>query len=453
MRQICVPRRHQHLGTSFLLDTPRSMLVADMGLGKTLMVLRALDLLKHAGSNYFPALVIAPLRVAQLVWSGELDKWDVLEGLTLTKILGKKDLRMDALRRPRSDIYVINYENIPWLVSQLRGRWPFKIVIADESTKLKNFRLVRGGMRAAALARVAKETGRWINLTGTPAPNGLTDLWGQYWFLDFGQRLHRTYTSFLQTWFEVNEYTHEVRAHREAEAEIHDAIKDITMVLRAEDWLGVQKPMFTRVPIELPGDARKLYTQMADKFFAELNDTEIEAVNSASKSGKLLQLAAGAIYDADQTVHPVHEAKLDALEEVVEEAGEPVLVAYWWKFDVARICKRFPQARLLETEQDVRDWNAGRVPLMLIHPASAGHGLNLQDGGRTLVFYSSWWDLELRQQVIERIGPARQLQAGYNRTVRIYDIVAQDTLDNDLLERLDSKISVQDALKLARARR
>lgn len=424
-----------------------------MGLGKTLMVERTLDLLKLAGSNFFPVLIIAPKRVADIVWTAERDKWSCLQDLTITKILGDKGRRLEALKAPKTDIYVINYENLPWLCSQLRGKWPFKIVVADESTRLKNFRLINGGVRAAALSKVATQTGRWINLTGTPCPNGLTDLWGQVWFLDFGARLGRTYTSFLHRWFHVNEYTHETTAAPGAEEEIHAALKDIMLVLRAEDWLDVKKPLETQVEVELPDDARKLYDRMEDEFFAEIGTTEIEAFNAAAKSMKLIQLTSGSIYDNLGIEHPVHDAKIEALEDVAEECGEPLLVVYHWKFDADRIKRKFPKARVFDKPKDADDWNAGRIPMLLVHPQSAGHGINLQDGGRDICFFTNTYNLELRQQVIERLGPTRQIQSGHNRVVRIWDIVARNTKDCDVLDVLQGKCTIQDALKRAHARR
>ncbi len=449
------PYEHQLIGSRFLREHARCSLVADMGLGKTSMVLSTLNLLKLTGSAFFPALVIAPKRVAQMVWAEEAAKWDLFKDLTVTKVLGARERRTAALKRnPIADLYAINYDNVPWLVDQFHGKpWPFKIVVADESTRLKSFRLNGGGVRARALARIAKQTGRWINLTGTPAPNGLTDLWGQYWFLDFGERLMRTYTGFLERWFFVNQYTHEVTAQPGAQEAITSAVSDITMALRAEDWLGVERPLFYRVEVELPESARKVYDAMEDEYFATVDAQDIEAPAAAVAKMKLLQIASGSIYDSSKTEHALHDAKLDALDDIVEESGEPVLVAYWFKFDVPRIQRRFPHARVLNTAQDVHDWNAGKIPVLLVHPQSAGHGLNLQDGGRTLAFFTQIYDSELRSQVIERIGPARQKQSGHNRTVRVYDIVARNTEDENVLDVIEKKLSVEAAFKRARARR
>ncbi|MDE2106448.1 MAG: DEAD/DEAH box helicase, partial [Patescibacteria group bacterium] len=291
------------------------------------------------------------------------------------------------------------------------------------------------------------------NLTGTPCPNGLTDLWGQFWFVDFGARLGRTYTSFLNRWFHVNEYTHQITAMPGAEKEIYAALADVMLVLRAEDWLDILKPLPVPIEVELPAEARKLYDRMEDEYFTEIGDLGIEAFNAAAKSMKCLQLCSGSIYDNSGAEHAIHNAKIEALEDVVEQCGEPLLVVYHWKFDVPRILKAFPRARVLENQKDVDDWNAGRIEMLLVHPQRAGHGLNLQDGGRDIAFFSHTWDLELRDQVIERIGPARQAQAGHHRVVRIWDLIVRNSMEVEVLERLEGKVSLQDALKLARARR
>lgn len=452
MAEIFLPRPYQSIATSFILDHPQCMLAVDMGMGKTASVLTALEILKLAGSAFFPALVLGPKQVARTVWTSERDRWERFQGLKIERIVGSKEQRLRALKRPKADIYTMNYENLPWLVALLGNKWPFKIVVADESTRLKSYRLVKGGVRSHALGKVTKHTQRWINLTGTPAPNGLTDLWGQYWFLDFGKRLGRTYTSFLQRWFYQNEYTREISMLPGAEAEIHAAIADITLALRVEDWFDVKKPLPIKKSVQLPDAAMKQYRAMEKDFFVEVGEG-IEAVNSGVKSQKLLQMASGSIYDTSHVAHAIHEAKVEGLQELVEEIREPLLVAYWYEFDLPRIQKAFPKARVYRSERDGDDWNAGKIDMMLAHPASAGHGLNFQHGGRNIAFYSETWDMELRDQIIQRIGPARQAQAGYNRTVRVFDIIAKDTIEEELVERNESKESIQSALKRARARR
>lgn len=447
---------HQVTGLKFLLDTPRANLWMPMGAGKSPTVLALLDLLQMAGSNFFPALVIAPKRVAQVVWTGEQERWDRFQGLKVARILGTADERLAALRGPRADVYCINYDNIQWLMKVLGDKpWPFKIVIADEATRLKNFRLMGGGgERANALSHIARHTGRWINLTGTPATNGLKDLWGQNWFVDFGERLGRSYTTFMNRWFIEEAYTHRIIPIGDAEAEIHEAMKDVALAFRLEECLpNVQEPFLVPVEVELPPDARKLYDTMEEEFFIELGADGIEAMNVLVMRQKLLQMASGAIYDADHNVHEIHDVKLEALEEIAESTDESLLVAYHYKFDIPRIKRLFPKARVLESERDIADWNAGKIKMLLAHPQSAGHGINLARGGRNIVFFTHTFDLELRLQIIERLGPARQAQLESGLATRIFDITAKDTLDVEALAVLAGKLTVQQALILARSRR
>lgn len=448
------PRPHQKVGFEFMTLVKSCGLFAKPGMGKTTITLMLLDYLQLMGSNFFPALVIAPKRVCSLVWPVEARIWDAFRGLKVVPILGDVRDREDALLR-RGDIYVINYDNIQWLVNRLGKRWPYRIVIADESTRLKNFRLKKqGGKRAGALEEIADNVGRWINLTGSPSPNGLKDLWGQMWFLDRGQRLGKSYTAFMQRWFRANQYTGNIEPLPNAEAEIYAAISDITMALRPEDWMDVTKPSFNKIEVELPEEAQRHYDRMEDEFFAEIGDREIEAANAMVKSMKLVQMASGCVYDADKVAVPVHDAKLDALEELIGELnGENVMIVYHFKYDIARVKKRFPNARVMASDKDADDWNAGKVQQFMVHAQSAGHGLNLQHGGRTVIFLTNTWDLELREQVIERLGPTRQAQAGYNHVVMVYDIIAKDTMDEVILDRLSGKASVQDALMAARAKR
>jgi SNF2 family DNA or RNA helicase len=448
------PREYQKIAAKFIYDNRRVALFAQPGMGKTSTVYSVLDLLRLLGSNFFPVLVIAPLRVARGVWPQEARKWSAFADLRVLPIIGTAEERFRALRRP-ADVYTINYENIPWLVEAWGDKWPYRIVIADESTKLKSFRLKQGAKRAQALASVAKKVERWVNLTGTPANNGLKDLWGQMWFVDFGARLGHSYRAFTDRWFTINQYTRDVSPRPGAEKEIYAAIADVTMALRTEDWLDIKKPVERQIRVDLPKEARAVYDMMAEEFFAELeSDVEINAMNAAVKSMKLVQIASGIVYDGDGKTHEIHDAKLDALEELIDELnGEPVLVGYHFKGDLERLTKRFPKSRVLRSDKDVDDWNKGLIPILFAHPASAGHGLNLQDGGRIVVFYTNTWDLELRLQLIERIGPARQAQAGHARAVTIYDIVANNTIDEQVMDRNMNKMSVQDALMAARAYR
>jgi hypothetical protein len=447
------PQPHQVIGTQALLDNLRFMLIAEPGMGKTAMVLMALSLLMLVGSTFFPVLVIAPKRVAQVVWDGERDKWDDFKDIRITKILGTQKQRLAALKAPRADVYLVNYENVEWLVDQFTPEtWPFKIVVADECSKLKGFRLNQGTKRAHALAKIARYTGRWWNLTGTPAPNGLNDLWGQLWFVDFGERLKRSYSAFMEAWFIENPYSHKITTQQGAPEAITEAIKDRVLVLRARDWLDITLPLEIPVVVELPEKAMEQYAAMERDYFLEIGPAEIEAGTAMAKSSKLLQMACGSIYDANSNAHAVHDAKIDALEEIVEAVnGEPLLVAYQWRFDVPRILKAFPKAKLYD-DSLLADWNAGKIPIMLLHMQSA-HGLNLHKPCHDICFYSYNWSAENWQQMIERVGPARQAQLNTKRVVRVWTIRAKGTIDGDVVDSNDRKISVEQALKRARARR
>jgi len=330
-------------------------------------------------------------------------------------------------------------------------------VVADEATKLKGFRLRQGGKRAQALASVAHtKVKRFINLTGTPSPNGLEDLWGQTWFLDGGERLGRTFTAFRERWFQKSFDGYGSIALPSAQGEMQDRLRDICLTIDAKDYFDLDEPIVNNIYIDLPIRARELYQDMEKQMFMELEGHEVEAFNAAARTGKCLQIANGAAYiDDKQNWKEVHDAKLQALEEIIEEAaGAPVLVAYHFKSDLARILHTFPQARSLDANPStIKEWNEGRIPVLLAHPASAGHGLNLQDGGNILVFFGHNWNLEERLQVIERIGPVRQKQAGHDRPVFIHNIIARDTVDEMVIERVETKREVQDILLAAMKRK
>lgn len=478
-----VPHAYQRIGIEFLGDVPRSNLWAGMGMGKTVTTLTLLDYARIAGDG--PALILAPKRVALNTWPAEVQKWAHLRDFKISPVIGNVAAREAALR-VRADAYTMNYENLPWLFKWLEAggySFPFEAVVCDESTRLKSMRPSfrkhkdtgtewvqnQGAKRARQLARVAhSQVHRWINLTGTPAPAGLQDLWGQQWFVDGGARLGRTFDAFKHRWFKPRYETDKRDPSKEriagsvplpyATQEIQDRLRDCTLSLRAEDWFDVKKPLVTTVWIDLPPKARKAYREMEKELFTALGDVEIEAFNAAAKTNKCLQMAAGIVYHgeaADATWVPVHDERLDALESIVEEAsGEPILVQYHWRPDVQRIKERFPQARVLDAKpQTITDWNAGKIPMLLAHGASAGHGLNLQDGGYILARYAYWWAREDFDQILERIGPVRQLQSGYNRVVRDIRIVARDTLDELVLARHETNRETEDLLKEYMARR
>lgn len=444
-----VPREYQHLIIDHIIDLPRCAVYAGMGTGKSAATLSAIStlLLSEGG----PVLVVAPLRVARSTWPDEVRKWSTFRHMTIIPVIGSAKERAAALKY-KADIYSTNFENLPWLIEHFGGdKWPFKIVVVDESTKLKGFRLRQGTARAKALARVAHtKVKRFIELTGTPAPNGLADLWGQAWFLDKGHRLGKTYDGFRQRWFEKSYDGHSISPKEYAQAQIQRALQDLCITIDAKDWFDLKEPIVTNIYVDLPAKARALYEDMEKRMFMELAGHEVEAFGAAARTVKTLQIASGAAYVGDEGKEwaVIHDAKLDALEDIVEESGGmPILVAYHFKSDLARLLKAFPQGRQLDADpKTIEDWNKGKIPLLFAHPASAGHGLNLQDGGNILVYFSHWWNLEERQQIFERIGPTRQLQAGHDRAMFCYNIIARDTTDELVIERVETKREVQDIL-------
>lgn len=450
-RQIYTPRSYQRVIENYIIEKPRSAVWAFMGAGKSVASLTALDKMHLSGMETAPALICAPLRVAQSTWPDEVMKWEHLRGMEVQPILGTEEQRSNALKNDHASAFTINYENIPWLISKLNGKWPYSRIWADESTKLKGFRLRQGTQRARALASVAhaRATG-FHELSGTPSPNGLKDLWGQAWFLDQGHRLGRTFDSFRQRWFQMGFDGFSLNPLPFAQEQIQEKLKDICLSLNATDYFDVQDPVEVKVFVDMPPKARTHYREMERRMFTEIENTPVEAFNAAARTNKCLQIANGAAYIGDDAEkwEEVHNAKLDALEDIVEEAaGMPVLVAYNFRSDLLRLIRAFPHGRALDKNpQTIRDWNAGRISVLFAHPASAGHGLNLADGGNILVFFGLNWNLEEHAQIRERIGPVRQLQAGHNRNAFVYFIIARDTVDQDVLERLKTKREVQDIL-------
>jgi len=421
-------------------------------MGKTTMALTHLEVLHNLLGESAPTLVLAPLRVARDVWPTEVGKWDHLSGLKVVPIVGTLAERRAALRQD-APIYTTNYEQLPWLVAELGRDWPFGTVVADESTKLKSFRLRQGGQRARALGTVAHtKVERWINLTGTPASNGLADLWGQTWFLDAGERLGRTFSSFQQRWFRP---TRQGQWHQwvqlpGAQEDIHKRLSDICLTLDPRDWFDLREPIVNVINVELPPSARAKYREMERELFTLINSQEVSAVNAAARSGKCLQLANGAAYTAEGggTWVEAHTEKLDALEELVEATGDdPLLVTYLFRSDLARLMRRFPHALDLAQADDMAKAKAGKGKVWLGHPASMGHGVDgLQEHCNTVVVFAQDWNLEYHDQVIERVGPMRQMQAGKDRPVFIHYIVAHKTIDELVMLRRQGKRDVQELL-------
>lgn len=464
------PHPYQKIAIDFMLANPRCALLAGMGLGKTVSGLSVAEALMLCGYSD-PILVLGPLRVARDTWPNEIKKWDHLKGLSVMPIVGEPRQRRAALHAV-ADVHTINYEQLPWLVEALEGQpWPFKLVIADEATRLKGHRLAggrvtsenerkgAGGIRTRALANVARHTDYWFNLTGTPAANGLKDLWGQYWFLDFGKRLGRTHSAFMARWFRTNEYNRRVEPLPNAEREIYAAIDDITLAIRAEDWFDLEKPIEREVRVTMPERCRAQYKQLEKEMFTELAcGTEIEVFNAAALTNKCLQFGNGAVYTDSRTRAwaAVHDEKIEALRSIAEEAsGAPMLVSYEFVSDKERILKAFGKSAVdISTPTGFKAFMSGNVQLGVAHPKSMGHGIDgIQEVCNIAVYFGHGWDMELRQQILERIGPVRQMQSGKKRSVFVYNIITDDTLDDAVIERHASKREVQDLLLEAMAKK
>jgi len=447
------PRKYQPIITEAILENKRVNIWAEMGLGKTVATLTAIELLVFLGeiTEENPALVLAPLRVAKGTWPEEITKWEHLQGLKVQAIIGTKTEREEALKK-KAHIFTMNYENLQWLDSfHSKKEWPFKMIVADESTRLKGLRSRQGKKRAMALAKYAhKKADRFVNLTGTPAPNGLQDLWGQNWFIDGGERLGRTFTAYTNRWFQraPNGFGNEPLYF--AQEQIEDKLKDVCVSLRAKDYFDLKEPIKTVVKVNLPPKARKLYNNMENEMYMELEAEGVEAFNAAIRTNKCLQISNGAAYFGENSKEweEIHSEKIKALESIIEEAaGMPVLVAYNFKSDLIRLQKAFPQGKILDNKRSTKKaWDEGKIPILFTHPASAGHGLNLQKGSNIIVFFGVNWNLEEHVQIIERIGPVRQMQAGFDRPVFIYYILAEKTVDFLVKQRLDTKKDVQEIL-------
>ena len=461
------PRPYQAQIIDHILDHKRAAVWAGLGMGKTVSTLAALRILS-AFEDVWPVLVLAPLRVARSSWPDEVAKWDELSDLRVSVIAGTAADRIEALSK-KAEIYTMGYENLPWLVKRYPGEaWPFRTIVADESTKLKSYRRHQGSKRAHALASVQRYVTRFIELTGTPAPNGYEDLWGQFWFLDAGQRLGPSMKAYHERWFRPVRVGNNAFAVRwdllpGSDRDIQKRVADLCVKLNPEDWFDIEKPIVRNVEVQLGDYAMSRYNDLKKKFYVELDNGVVEAGNAAALTGKLLQATGGALYwiprdevgespedsFVDGSYFTISEEKLDALESIVNESGgEPIIVVYQFRHEKERILERFyPKARVLDKEpKTIRDWNAGRIPIFLAHPASCGHGLNLQDGGRILVFYTTNWNLEEHEQIIERIGPVRQAQSGHKRAVLIYNLIAKDTIDEVVQERIKTKREVLDLL-------
>ena len=429
------PYPHQRAGIDWILDHPACALLWGMGTGKTVTTLTAVDLLLHDCVEDGPVLVIAPKRVAENTWSKEADKWEHLHHLRVVKIMGTAKQRQEALCEV-GDVFVINRENVVWLVDTVSKHWPFPIVVIDELSSFKSAQ----AKRWKALRRVRGRIRRIIGLTGTPRPNGLEDFWPEIYLLDQGERLGRTLSIFRQKYLvpeKMNGHiVYSYRPREGAEGEVYERLSGICMSIRKEDVLSLPGQIYEDVILDTPPALLKQYKQFERDKVLECLDAEGEIIagTAAALTNKLLQFANGAIYDLDGHVHHIHDVKLDALEELVEEAGgDPVLLLYSYKHDADRIRQRI-KCRALDTPEDIDAWNRGEIPVALAHPASIGHGLNLQDGGHIIIWYGVPWSLELYQQANERLN-----RPGQKNVCRIYHLIMKGTHDERVLKALNNK--------------
>ena len=435
MSRAFTPYAHQQAGIDWILQRPASALLWGMGTGKTVTTLTAIDQILHEYLEDGPVLVIAPKRVAENTWSKETEKWEHLKHLRISKIMGTQADRLRALQTT-ADIYVINRENVVWLIETVGKAWPFPIVVIDELSSFKSIQ----AKRWKALRKVRGRIKRIIGLTGTPRPNGLEDLFPEIYLLDQGERLGRTLGAFRTRYLvpeKMNGHiVYSYRPREGAEDEVYSKLSDICMSIKKEDVLKLPGQIYEDVELTPPPSLLKQYKKFERDKVMECLDSngEIVAGTEAALTNKLLQFANGAIYDLEGQVHRIHDIKLDALEEMLEEAGgDPVLVLYAYKHDAERIRERI-QCRALDKPEDIDAWNRGEIPVALAHPASIGHGLNLQDGGHLLIWFGLPWSLELYQQANERLN-----RPGQKNVCRIYHLILKGTQDERVLKALQKK--------------
>ncbi|NFK79406.1 DEAD/DEAH box helicase [Clostridium botulinum] len=435
------PHGYQAFSTEFILKHKSAGLFLECGLGKSVITLTAIVELMYNMFDVSKVLVIAPLRVADTTWQDEIEKWEHLKYLKFSKILGSKKNRIMALYK-KGDIYTINRENVPWLVDFYKNDWPFDMVVIDELSSFKS----PSAKRFKALKKVRHKIKRIVGLTGTPAPNGLLNIWSQIYLLDGGERLGRTFTGYRNRYFHPQKYINggiptDYTINEDAEEKIYEKISDICISMKALDYLKMPECIFNKVIVELSEKDMKLYRKLERDLLLPFDDSDVDAKNAAVLSNKLLQMASGAVYDEFGDVKLIHDKKLDALEDLIEAAnGKPVLVYYGFKHDKDRIKERF-DVEEINTSEDIAKWNDGKIQIALCHPASTGHGLNLQEGGCTIIWFSLTWSLELYQQ-----ANARLYRQGQKHTVVIHHIIAKDTVDEKVIQALENKDTSQTAL-------
>ena len=431
---------YQEYATKFIEDNEQSAVFLECGLGKSVITLTAIKNLMARG-EVSRVLVVAPLRVGKTTWPEEIGKWDHLGGLTYAVAIGSVAERLNALK-VQADITIINRENVEWLIDKSGMPFDYDMLVIDELSSFKSFK----AKRFKALLKVRPKITRVVGLTGTPSSNGLMDLWAEFRLLDLGERLGRYITRYRLAYFTPDKRNAQVvfsyKPLPGAEERIYDKIDDITISMRASDYLKLPSLVMNTVVVEMGEKEKDIYDNLCDDMVVSLGESEIDAVNAASLSNKLLQMANGAVYGEEQSVHHIHDEKLNALEDLIESAnGKPVLVAYWFKHDLARIKAKFPFVREIKTDADIRAWNRGEIEVGVIHPASAGHGLNLQTGGSTLIWFGLTWSLELYQQT-----NARLYRQGQKNTVVIHHIVTKGTIDERVLKALEKKEKTQNSL-------
>lgn len=438
-----VPHEYQEFAKQNLIELPEAGLFLDMGLGKTVITLTAINELMYDRFLVSRVLVIAPKRVAEDTWTTEAGKWDHLEHLRISRVLGTAKERLVALQA-EADIYVINRENVVWLVEHYRKSWPFDMVVVDELSSFKS----NQAKRFKALKQIRPLVERFVGLTGTPSPNGLLDLWPQMYLIDRGQRLGKTITGYRQRYFNPGKsngyvvYSYEPKPG--ADEAIQKQIADICISMKAEDYLQMPELVVNDIPVKLSAQEMERYRELEREKLMKVDGEQVTALTAATVYNKLLQMANGSVYTDEGAVLEIHRRKLEALEEILDTAnGQPVLVFYNFRHDYDSLVKAFRRykPRTLKGQEDIREWNAGRIPLLLAQPASMGHGLNLQAGGHIIVWYGLNWSLELYQQ-----ANARLYRQGQKQGVVIHRLVAAGTVDEDVIQRLESKDATQESL-------
>lgn len=434
------PYEYQQYATRFIEKNEVAAVFLECGLGKSVITLTAI---KHliASGKVRRVLVVAPLRVAKNTWKDEIAKWDHLHGLTYAIAIGSVSERISALLAA-ADITIINRENVEWLIEKSGVEFDYDMVVIDELSSFKS----HSAKRFKALLRARPYVSRIVGLTGTPSSNGLMDLWAEFRLLDMGERLGRYITRYRTNYFTPDKRNQQIvfsyKPLPGAEERIYEKISDITISMRAKDYLKLPALVMNTVKVEMDEKASAIYKQLKSDMIVNIHSTEIDAVNAAALSNKLIQMANGAVYGEERKVLHIHDEKLNALEDLIESAnGKPVLVAYWFKHDLERIKARFPAAREIKSSEDIHSWNQRKISVGLIHPASAGHGLNLQAGGSTLIWFGLTWSLELYEQTIGRL-----LRQGQTETVVVHHIVTGGTLDERILKSIAKKEKTQDSL-------